>query len=155
MAWPGIHCLPSSSTLSTKFISAANRPILMKFHMKHHWAGGKGSIMFLDRSDWNSGENLVISLAASMFFQIAFILADNEDRYKISVMFHFGLNGIVHSRFRSPWALESLAIDLTWGKCCHHNSDFSFFRLASILPVTSRGKKSGLSSIMSRIGSFH
>ena len=29
-------------------------------------------------------------------FQIAFILADNEDRHKISVKFDFGLNRIIH-----------------------------------------------------------
>ena len=30
------------------------------------------------------------------FLQIAFILADNKDRYKISIKFDFGLNRFVH-----------------------------------------------------------
>ena len=47
-------------------------------------------------------ENLVISLAASIFFQIAFILADNKDRHEISVKFDFGLNRVVHSVVTCP-----------------------------------------------------
>ena len=32
-----------------------------------------------------------------------------------------------------PWPLENLLIDLTLGKCCHHDSDFKFFQIACIL----------------------
>ena len=36
------------------------------------------------------------------FYQIAFILADNKDRYKISDKFNFGLNRFVYSGVMSP-----------------------------------------------------
>ena len=32
-----------------------------------------------------------------------------------------------------PLGLENLPIDLTWGKCCHHDGDFNFFQIAFIL----------------------
>ena len=33
-------------TLSNKNIFATSRPIGMKFYLKHHWGGGKGSVGF-------------------------------------------------------------------------------------------------------------
>ena len=33
-------------TLSNKNISATSWPIGMKFYLKHHWGGGKGSVDF-------------------------------------------------------------------------------------------------------------
>ena len=33
-------------TLSNKNISATSWPIEMKFYLKHHWGGGKGSVGF-------------------------------------------------------------------------------------------------------------
>ena len=36
------------------------------------------------------------------FYQINFILADNEDRHKISVKFDFGLNWIIHPGLTCP-----------------------------------------------------
>ena len=33
-------------TLSNKHISATSWPIGMKFYLKHHWGGGKGSVGF-------------------------------------------------------------------------------------------------------------
>ena len=47
-------------------------------------------------------KNLVITLAASIFFQIAFIVTAKEDRHKMSVKFDFGLNGVVHSGVTCP-----------------------------------------------------
>ena len=37
-------------TLSNMNISATNRPIEMKFYLKHHWGGGKASVGF--DPDW-------------------------------------------------------------------------------------------------------
>ena len=28
-----------------------------------------------------------------------------------------------------PLTIKNLPIDLTWGKCCHHDSDFNFFQM--------------------------
>ena len=54
-----------------------------------------------------------------------------------------------------PLTVKKFTIDLTWRKCCHHDSDFNLvFTSASILRVTSRDKTSRSSSVMSRIGSF-
>ena len=82
------------------------------------------------------------------FFQIAFILAENEDRHKISVKFEFRLNRVVHSGVTCPCPLENLPIDFKWGKCCHHDSDFNFFSSPSFLQITRTGIKSGSSFIM-------
>ena len=76
---------------------------------------GKSCITFSGWSEWNSGchgntklpltlhgKNLIFTLAASILFQIAFILADNDGRHKISVMFDYGLNRVVHSGVTCP-----------------------------------------------------
>ena len=70
------------------------------------------------------------------FFLIGFILADNEDWYKISIKFDFGLNRIIHLGVMCPWAFENLPIDWTWREFCHHCSCFNFFRSASFLQMT-------------------
>ena len=63
-------------------------------------------------------------------FQIGFNLVDNKDRHKSLVKFDFGLNRVVHSGVICAGLLENLPIDLTWGKCCHHDSDFNFFQIS-------------------------
>ena len=83
------------------------------------------------------------------FFLIDFILADNEDGYKISIKFCFGLNWIIHLGVTCPWAFENLPIHLKWGEFCHHCSCFNFFQIGFRM-----GKKSQSSSITGRIGSF-
>ena len=32
-----------------------------------------------------------------------------------------------------PLTIRTLPIDLTWGKCCHHDSNFNFFQVNFIL----------------------
>ena len=55
-----------------------------------------------------------------------------------------------------PLTVENLAIYLTWGKCFHHDSNFNFFQIGlNLAGYQQRQKKSWLSSIMNRIGSFH
>ena len=52
---PSVRASVHPSTLSNLNISATTRLIAIKFYLKHHWGGGKGSIRFWARSDQNSG----------------------------------------------------------------------------------------------------
>ena len=56
------------------------------------------------------------------FYWISFILADNEDRHKISVRFDLVLSYI-------PLTVRKFGHRLNMGKWCHHDSDFSFFQI--------------------------
>ena len=75
-------------------ISATSRPIGMKFYLKHHWGGGKDSVVF--DPDWirtlvsmatDSSHRVIMGKTASSHFlecfdRILFILADNDDMHE-------------------------------------------------------------------------
>ena len=56
-------------TLSDMNISETSRPIIIKFHLKHHWGGGLVAIGF--------GPDRIRTLVSMLF-----ILACNKDSYK-------------------------------------------------------------------------
>ena len=129
----------SSSTLSTKYISGASGPILIKYLVNYYQIGGRlhKVLRQIGLELWLPWQHIApIDLtwgkfchhrSGFNFFRISFILAVNEDRHKISIKFYFGLNRIIHLGVTCPWLFENLPIDLKWGEFSHHCSCFIFF----------------------------
>ena len=75
-------------------ISATSNPIGMKFYLKHHWGGGKDSVIFYP--DWirtlvsmstDISHRVIMGKTTSSrflecFYQIRFILAGNDDMHE-------------------------------------------------------------------------
>ena len=75
-------------------ISATSRPIGMKIYLKHHWDGGKDSVVFgpdciktMVSMATNGSHRVIMGKTTSShflecFYQILFILAGNDDMHK-------------------------------------------------------------------------
>ena len=109
-------------TLSNMNMSATSWPIGMKFYLKHHWGGGKGSVGFnLDRNRTlvsmatDSSHRVIMGkrrlhVFSNAFDRILFILAGNDDMHWMSSKF-----GPIRPRTMELAAFECMkkkAIDL-------------------------------------------
>ena len=95
-------------TLSNMNISETSWPIVIKFHQKHHWGGGLAALGFgLDQirtlvsMATDSSHRVIIGKPCEhssyfIFDWFFFILAGNEDNYKI-------LDGF---KFRQDWTRD-------------------------------------------------